>query len=154
MINGKDSGRIYSAMTYSPFVERLPGVPGWFYYGVHAVEPLLARMGGDYVDVRCTVSEEYGPVAIGTWSDGRNGIAKATCKSTNDYGFVVWTEKGVHYATLDKSKVYHGLYRELISFFRTGVSPLAINETLKVMSFMEAANTSMYNGGRTETLAL
>jgi|TARA_B100000315_G_C14373046_1_gene493885 hypothetical protein len=49
---------------------------------------------------------------------------------------------------LRRSGIFAKLFQQQL------ICPLAINEILKVMSFMEAANTSMYNGGRTETLVL
>jgi len=44
VIDDEGGGAIVSAMTYSPYNEK-PTMPGWIYYGVHAVEPLYALMG-------------------------------------------------------------------------------------------------------------
>ena len=50
------AGAVRSAMTYSPFNPK-PTMPGWIYYGVHAVEPLFTLMGTGCKVVRCIHSD-------------------------------------------------------------------------------------------------
>jgi len=144
----RNGGKILSAMTYSPFLLR-PTMPGWIYYAIHAVEPLYALLGPGCREVRC-VNHKQGPVAIGTWKDGRMGIARGICSSagTHGYGFTVWREKKNESARIDIGKIYHELLKRIKSFFETGKAPVPPEESLEVIAFMEAANKSMANNGR------
>ncbi len=142
----KKGGRILSAMTYSPFSLR-PTMPGWIYYAIHAVEPLYALLGSGCRDVRC-VDHEHGPVAIGTWKDGRLGIARGIRKGVHGYGFTVWKEKKTQTATIDVEKIYQELLKQIKKFFETGKPPVPSEESIEVIAFMEAANKSMTKGGR------
>src|SRR4051794_35496805 len=47
---------------------------------------------------------------------------------------------------------YEDLCREIGKFFKTGQAPVALDETLEVMAFMEAADESKRQGGRPVSL--
>jgi len=147
VITDKKGGRILSAMTYAPYMLR-PTMPGWIYYAIHAVEPLYALLGPGCREVRC-VNYEHGPVAVGTWQDGRLGIARAVKKGAHAYGFTVWKEKVTETATVDIGKIYPELLKQIKAFFQTGKTPAPPEESVEVIAFMEAANKSMAQGGRT-----
>jgi len=144
-IDNEAGGRILSAMTYSPYSEK-PTMPGWIYYGVHAVEPLYALMGPGCAEVRC-VSGNAGPVATGAWKDGRLGIAKAISEGARGYGFVAWRENATELATVDSGKIYAQLLERIKTFVETGIAPTDPDESVEVIAFMEAANESMARGG-------
>jgi hypothetical protein len=40
------------------------------------------------------------------------------------------------------------MLKKVIPFFQTGKSPLAIEESLEVIAFLEAASQSLANGGK------
>ena len=145
VLNNNSDGRIVSAMTYSPYDEKST-MPGWIYYGIHGVEPLFSLMGSGCKSVSCIYSE-YGPVAIGTWEDGRMGIVKGICKGKGyqGFGFCVWREKTVETITVDTEYIYPELLKNIKTFIETGVTPVPIEESLEVIAFMEAANESMRN---------
>lgn len=142
----RKGGRILSAMTYAPYKLR-PTMPGWIYYAIHAVEPLYALLGPGCREVRCA-DHAHGPVAIGTWEDGRLGIARAVRQGAHAYGFTVWKEKTTETATVDSGKIYPELLNEITRFFATGRAVVAPKESVEVIAFMEAANKSMANNGR------
>ncbi|MEJ7710353.1 MAG: hypothetical protein WKF84_10930 [Pyrinomonadaceae bacterium] len=48
---------------------------------------------------------------------------------------------------------YREILLEIVTFFRTGVSPVPIEETLEIMAFMEAADVSKKNGGAPVSIA-
>jgi len=98
-LNNGNDGRIISAMTYSPYIEK-PTMPGWIYYGIHGVELLFSLMGPGCKEVRC-IYNEYGPVAIGMWEDRRMGIARGICRGYHGYGFTVWREKVTEVMTIN-----------------------------------------------------
>jgi len=140
------AGGIRSAMTYSPFSSK-PTMPGWIYYGVHAVEPLLALMGRGCREVRCVMSEA-GPVAVGAWQDGRLGIARGTIGGIPSFGFTAWRDRATTSATVDASKIYPALLNEIKRFIETGEAPVAPEESIEGIAFMVAANESMAQDGK------
>jgi hypothetical protein len=46
-----------------------------------------------------------------------------------------------------KRSSYYGLVSAVIEFFRTGVAPVSIDETVEIMAFMEAADVSKSRNG-------
>ena len=48
---------------------------------------------------------------------------------------------------------YSELLKEILQFFRTGISPVPAAETIEIFTFMKAANMSKSDGGRTVKLA-
>jgi len=145
-------GRIFSAMTYSPYSPK-PTMPGWIYYGIHMVEPLYALMGPGCQEVCCTAND-FGPVAIGKWKDGRIGIAKGICKGEHGYGFTVWREKSTESKAVNAGLIYPELLKNIIKFIKTGSAPVDVRESLEVIAFMEAANESMDRGGAPVELSI
>ena len=145
VIENVDAGRMVSAMAYAPHSPK-PTMPGWIYYAIHAVEPLYTLMGPGCVEVRSQDSES-GPVAVGTWEDGRLGIAKAIANSARGYGFVAWQENAVEAATVDVKGIYDGLLSNIKSFMQTGEAPADPIESVEVIAFLEAANASMAEDG-------
>ena len=140
-LDNEGDGPIASAVTWSPFSRR-PEIPGWFYYGVHAVEPLYTLMGPGCREVRCVRNDE-GAVAVGVWQDGRLGVARAVNTQDHGYGFTVWRERSTRAAVIDTSRIYPELLKRIRSFAATGVAPVDPAESVEAMAFMQAANESM-----------
>ncbi|MDD5699200.1 MAG: Gfo/Idh/MocA family oxidoreductase [Victivallaceae bacterium] len=149
-LKNESGGRILSALTWSPYRLK-PTMPGWIYYGIHAVEPLFRILGPGCESVQC-IPGRYGPVIIGTWRDGRTGIAKGTSEGFHGYGFTVWRENINETRDIDVNHIYPELLKKVMEFFRTGISPVPIAESLEVTAFMEAANESMRNAGKPEKI--
>ena len=141
-----EAGGVRSAMTYSPFKSK-PSMPGWIYYGVHAVEPLFTLMGRGCKEVRCVNSDD-GPIAVGVWQDGRLGIAKGTIDGMPSFGVTAWRDKATTSATVDASKIYPALLKEIKEFIETGRAPVAPEESVEGIAFMVAANESMAQDGK------
>lgn len=146
-----DAGRIQSAMTYAPYILK-PSMPGWIYYAIHAVEPLYALMGQGCIDVRCIVGE-FGPLAVGTWQDGRMGIAKANTRCAHGYGFTAWRENTIVSTAVDAEQIYPELLKRIQMFIQEGKSPVELDESVEVIAFLEAANESMERDGKAVALA-
>jgi len=140
-----EAGDVRSAMTYSPFQSK-PTMPGWIYYGVHAVEPLFTLMGRGCKEVRCVNSED-GPIAVGVWQDGRLGIAKGSIGGVPGFGFTAWRDKDTTSAAVDASKIYPALLKEIKRFIETGKAPVPPEESIEGIAFMVAANESMAQNG-------
>ena len=118
----------------------------WYWYGIHAVDPLFAMLGTGCESV-VSYSGADGEVAIGKWKDGRFGIARglSTAKEGAPYGGVVFTEAGQ--VDMGTYEGYADELSEIISFFKTGKTPVSPEESLEVMAYMTAARISADRGG-------
>lgn len=142
---------VVMALASSPYTTR-PTMPGWVYYGVHAVEPLYQIMGPGCAEVRC-MGGASGPLAVGTWADGRTGIARGCVGMAHDYRFAIWSAGAVAAHVVDGAHIYPELLRRIRDFVRTGRSPVDPAESAEVIAFMVAANRSLEEGSRSVSLA-
>ncbi len=137
-------GKILGAETYGP-ASLEPTNPGLFWYGIHSVESLFTLMGPGCVTVTLTSNDDY-DLAVGTWKDGRIGVVKGLRKGKEDYGALLYREKGIYHVPV-RDVSYVPLVRQIMEFFQGGKSPVAPEETLEIMSFMDAAEKSRQQGG-------
>jgi hypothetical protein len=134
-------GKVLRAETSSPCpLEKTH--PDLFWYGIHGVESLFTVMGAGCESVKRGTTSDGLIEVKGTWKGGRVGIYRENPKG---YGGTAKGEK-------DESPVgaydgYHPLVVEVIQFFRTGVAPVAPEETIEIFAFMEAADESKRQGG-------
>lgn len=127
--------------------------PGLFWYGIHSAEILFSHMGPGCRVVRCIAHQDL-DVVIGEWEDGRMGIVKGTRFDKNAFGCVVHTDAGARCGIARSSPPhYYSLLQSVVAFFRTGVSPINIDETLDIISFLEAADTSRELEGKAVQMA-
>lgn len=137
-------GDLLGATTWGPCSYQA-GTPDLFFYAIHGVEALYTIMG-----TGCeTVSRVKGPVhdqVTGTWSDGRLGVYRGIVRGKADFGATVYGSKSIH--QIAESPNYANLCRAIGKFFRTGVPPVSEEETLELLSFMEAADESTRQGGK------
>jgi len=120
-----------------------------FWYGIHGVEILYTVMGGGCVSVNQT-STEGADLVVGTWQSGRMGSFRGIRAGASGYGVVVF---GADSITNDgKYEGYEPLVFEIARFFRGGEVPVASQETLEIMTFMQAAYQSKRSGGQTVLL--
>lgn len=142
-------GKVMGADTYSPAALEKTH-PDLFWYGIHGVETLFAVMGSG-----CTsVTRFYtagSDVVVGQWGEDRIGTFRGTRNSPDGFGGHVFGEKGG--MLLGPFKGYEQLLQQIAVFFRTGVPPVKLEETLEVLAFMEAADESKRKGGKTIRLA-
>jgi predicted dehydrogenase len=142
--------RVLGAEAHGP-ASLEPTNPGLFWYGIHSVESLYTLMGPGCVSVTMTSNADY-DLAVGVWKDGRIGSVKGLRKGKQDYGALIYGEKEVRYLPV-KEVSYVPLVRQIMEFFRTGKPPVAPEETLEIMAFMDAAERSRTNGGTPTALA-
>lgn len=138
-------GVVTNAETTSP-CEIEPHHPDLFWYGVHGVESLFTAMGTGCDSVRRDTTPEGKIRVVGTWHNGRTGIYR----EDKSYGGRAMGTKGV--AALGAFDGYAPLVREIMTFFQTGVPPVAPEETLEIFAFMTAADESKRNGGRSVSI--
>jgi predicted dehydrogenase len=155
--------QVQGAITWGPATLE-PHHPDLFWYGIHAVEMLYTFMGPGCERVTRTHTAGADAV-VGHWKDGRIGIVRGSRDSAQTYGQVVFGPKAIvttpepsntpsnpsgssaSNGAPPKRSSYYGLLVAIVEFFRTGKSPVPIDETLEIMAFMEAADLSKARNG-------
>ena len=143
---------VKGAITWGPATLE-PHHPDLFWYGIHAVEILYTFMGSGCQRVTRTFTPGA-DLASCEWKDGRIGVVRGVRDSASTYGHVVFGPKAVvsapaaeAVASRPKRSSYYGLVSAAVEFFRTGKSPVPIDETIEIMAFMEAADLSKARKG-------
>ncbi len=119
--------------------------PGFFHYGVHAVEIMYSLMGTGCRRVR-GIRTEGTDVAVGEWGDGRVGTVRAIRNGAKQIGFTCVTEKQV-ITTRTSAYGYREMLKQIVQMFETKKSPLTGAELIEPVAFQEAALVSMDRGG-------
>lgn len=147
-VRGGSLGQVYGADTYSP-ASLEPTHPDFYWYGIHGIEMLFALMGTGCASVTRTHTPDA-DVVVGKWNDGRIGTFRGTRKGKSDFGGMVFAEKGN--STLGEFKGYDPLLVEIIDFYDSGKPPVSAAETLEICAFIEAADESKRQQGKTIAL--
>ena len=129
-----------------PLEEHHPLDLSW--YAIHEAEMLFTLLGPGCEEVTRVESADASVVSC-RWKDGRIGSMRAL-RPSSDYGVVLFkkTAKG-HTSQPHSIRPSSGeLDRELVKFFTSGVPPVANEETLELMAFLDAAQRSKQAGGR------
>ena len=149
---------VLGAMAWGPGTLE-PHHPDLFWYGIHAVEVLYAFMGTGCERVTRTHSPG-GDVVMCQWRDGRTGVVRTIREGSAPYGQVVFGAKGVvsvpppaAAGAVPQRSSYYGLVSAVVEFFKTGTSPVPLDETLEIMAFMEAADLSKSRKGAPVAIA-
>ncbi|MBA3674686.1 MAG: Gfo/Idh/MocA family oxidoreductase [Chitinophagaceae bacterium] len=141
-------GEVFGADTFSPAtIEKTH--PDLFWYGIHGVEILFTVMGAGCKNV-VRINTNDTDIVVGTWKDGRVGTFRGTRTGKHDYGGTVYGAKGN--VSLGPFKGYENLLLQIINFFKTGKVPVSAEETLEIYAFMEAADESKRQGGKSVSL--
>ena len=147
-------GKVAGALAWSP-CHLEPTHPDLFYYGLHGVESLYTVMGSGCATVQRTTTPDT-DLVTGTWKDGRIGTFRGIRENKQDYGVVVFGDKGNVLQTGNYGG-YEQLCVEIAKFFKTKAVPVSAAETIEIFTFMEAADESKRQGGKpvslSETLA-
>ena len=149
---GKDSqavragsiGRVTICETTSPAtIEETH--PDLFWYGIHGVEALFTVMGTGCQSVQ-RGSENGRIVVTGQWTGGRVGVYR----EGEGYGGHAKGQLGE--GPVGSYDSYRPLVVEIVKFFRSGRSPVPVEETLEIYAFMEAADESERQRGAAVSL--
>ena len=136
-------GRVSGATTWSPAILEKTH-PDLFWYGIHGVETLFTVMGTGCKSLIRHYTQGT-DVVTGFWEDGRIGTFRGIREGKTDYGGVAFTEKAV--VNLGPYGGYKPLLVEIARFFNSGIVPVSPNDTLEILAFMEAADTSRQQNG-------
>ena len=129
-----------------------PRNPGLFHYGIHGVEMLYTLMGAGCQAV-WSVSNEDVDLVAGLWPDGRVGTVRGIRRGSAGFGFTIYGEKQILRSAVSTTFIYRELLKQIVQMFQTGQSPLPISETLEIVGFIEAANSSAEHDGQRIPLA-
>lgn len=138
-------GKVLGCDAYGPNSPLEPSHPDLFYYGIHATEMLFTIMGSGCVSVT-RVQTEGTDFVVGVWDDGRVGTFRGIRDGARGFGATVFGAKGI--APAGKFVGYPPLLVEIVQFFKTGKPPVAVEETLEIYAFMEAADESKRQDGK------
>jgi hypothetical protein len=142
---------VVSCEAFGP-AARLDDYPGLFWYGIHSAEVLFTMMGPGCTRVRCLGYRDT-DLAVGEWADGRIGILRGTRFDQGEFGCVVHTDQGTRCGIAQSEPPYYYLLlKKMMAFFESGESPIDIDETLDIVSFLEGADKSRAQDGATIAL--
>ena len=146
MVTVKDAkvGEVRGAISYGP-CELEPHHPDFFWYGIHPTEALFTVMGTGCESVVRTATADT-DVATGVWSGGRVGTLRGLRNAVTPHKVIVFGTKGVAEQKGDGD--YAPLVVEIMKFFKTGIAPVSNAETVEIYAFMEAADESKREGGK------
>ena len=137
-------GKVLGADCYSP-AHLEPSHADMAWYGIHGIENLFTIMGEGCVSVN-RMSSEGTDVVVGLWNDGRIGTVRGARTGKAPYGGNAVTDQGV--VSSGTYSGYEPLLKEILTFFKTRVSPIPEKETLEIFTFIEAADISKKKGGK------
>jgi predicted dehydrogenase len=144
-LDAKDKhGKVLGCDAYSP-AHLEPTNPGLFWYGIHGVEILFTIMGRGCKTVSGNSTDDA-DLAVGVWDGGRIGTMRGLRHGGN-YGAMVITEKSPPQMLPAASDFYPSLVAAMAKFFKTKESPVAIEETLEIMAFIDGALRSTKKNG-------
>ena len=129
-----------------------PRNPGLFHYGIHGVEMLYTLMGPG-CQAAWSVSNEDVDLVTGLWQDGRVGTVRGIRRGNAGFGFTIYGEKHILRSAVSTTFIYRELLKQIVQMFQTGQPPLPISETLEIVAFIEAANSSAEHDGQRIPLA-
>ncbi len=141
--DSREVGDVTGAATWGTCHEQ-PGVPDLFFYGIHGIEALFAVMGQGCESVQ-RIHHRGVDLVIGTWSEGRLGVYRGLRRDDSLFGATIFGSKQI--AHIDLGIPYRELCIEIARFFRSGVPPVRLEESIEILAFMEAANESWRQGG-------
>jgi predicted dehydrogenase len=127
-------------------LEIRPPVPGYFWYGVHAVETVVAALGAGCKHVQVFVNTGT-DLATLVWGDGRVATIRGNRAGHKKFAAVVHREEDYVFLDMSKGKPgYAGLLQAAIPALAKGKSAIDPKETLEVVRIMEALNESRDSG--------
>lgn len=124
------------------YMEFVKDCSGYFWYGIHSAEMLFAAMGTGLEQVYVVKQDDY-DLLTGVWRDGRIGTIRGTRKPHFAFGGTLHTASrplAFDVPEVDMPPSYAPMLRQVVEFVRSGISPIAQQETLEIIRFLESAN--------------
>ena len=123
-----------------------PTHPDFYWYGIHGIEILFTMMGKycHTVQRRHTQNTDH---VVGIWDNDRIGTYRGIRKGKVTHSGVAYGLNEILPAGSFNDVGHRPLVIDMLKFFKTGISPVEIEETLAIHVFMEAADESKRQGG-------
>ncbi|WP_409013367.1 Gfo/Idh/MocA family protein [Dyadobacter sp. CY343] len=147
-IDSIDKSKVVGADAFSPAALEKTH-PDFYWYGVHGVETLYTVMGTGCKSVTRVHTPDT-DIIVGVWQDGRIGTVRGSRSGKNHYGGTVFTVDGNQ--ILGPYAGYEPLLAHIVKYFNTGEIPVSPEETIEIFTFMEAADESKRQSGKSVTL--
>lgn len=141
-----DKRKIIGADCFGP-MDILPEQPGFYWYGIHAIEMLFTILGEGSDSVITETTKDHDQITA-KWKDGRIGTVRGNRAGNSSFGALIHFEDGTEYVdvSLDKKPFYASLLEHIIDFFEKKEAKVPLSETREVIRFIEAANESRESG--------
>lgn len=144
-------GKVLGCDAYGPSPTE-PHHPDLFWYGIHGVEILFTLMGPGCESVT-RIHDAGTDVVVGKWKDGRLGTFRGIRAGKSGYGATVFGPDGIRTNEPLVGAPYRALVQEIVKFFKTGVPPVPVAETLEIFAFMQGADVSKSRNGQSVRLS-
>ena len=137
---------VFACQAFGP-MNLLEDYRDYFWYGIHSTEIVFAMLGKGLESVQ-VLPTEHADLLIGRWKDGKFGSILGNRNGVWTFGCTTTTNKNQRQsAASGKVPYYAMLLKKVIPFFRSGASPIDVEETLEVIAFLECASRSRMAGG-------
>ena len=123
-----------------------PTHPDFYWYGIHGIEILFTMMGKDCHTVQRRHTQNTDHV-VGIWDNDRIGTYRGIRKGKVTHSGLAYGLNEILPAGSFNDVGHRPLVIDMLKFFKTGISPIEIEETLAIHVFMEAADDSKRQGG-------
>ena len=117
------------------------------WYAIHPIELLYTLMGTGCEEVSRMASADSDEM-VGRWKGGRIGSVRANRPHGEQGAAVFRPNNRVLQSDKTMTEEYGPLLKEIVKFFQTRSPPVAPEETLEIMAFMDAAQRSKEAGGK------
>jgi hypothetical protein len=117
------------------------------WYAIHPIELLYTLMGPGCEEVTRMATADADEM-VGRWKDGRIGSVRANRPHGGQGAAVFRRNNQVVQSDKAMGEGYGPLLQEIVKFFQTGKPPVAPEETLEIIAFMDAAQRSKEAGGK------
>jgi predicted dehydrogenase len=130
----------------------IPHHPDLYFYDIHGVEMLYTLMGRGCVSVT-RVQTPYTEQIVGVWEDGRVGTYRGVRdrSSRGNFGVTVFGKTAL--VRVEAGGEDKAIVAELLKFFKTGKPPVSMDDTIEILAFLDAAEESKLQGGKSVLIA-
>ena len=129
--------------------------PGdWYYYGIHAVELLIAALGPGVTSVRRFATPERDVALLAYGESGPMGIVQTLRNAAYGFELAQYGAGGwLRLAISDSRTYYRNQLIAATTMATSGTPPIAPAETLEILAILHAGLLSADHGGDAITLA-
>ncbi|WP_342600249.1 Gfo/Idh/MocA family oxidoreductase [Psychrobacillus sp. FSL H8-0483] len=131
---------IQSGYFFGP-TPRQEQISGYFWYGIHLLEMVVTIFGTEVEKMKIEKYTDCEQIHM-TFASGKHVIIRGENEWHNRFGAILHSKASVQSLRLwEEDKPYYaGLIEQVVQFFETGLSPVGIEETEKIVGLIEKIN--------------